>query len=251
VVSLGLAAGQGLQGPGVGVHPVHVPPASPVGDHVQHPVGPPLGLKKRLAPGGHASGTGQVAPLGVGNQVGHPQLGVVPRQVGVVPTNPGQAGSVRGDPGPGHEVGTGGDHVDPHRPVGGHGHQLVGRLATCRVDRVGFANAHVPATVRRGPPVCVAQGPRGVGLRSQQHGTTVRRPTHQPLVGPVGVDEDAVGHPPGPPAVLVDTGPHIDAWRDHVGRCAVGRTPDHHGPPTLLGPALGPPDIPTVDHHLG
>ena len=111
---LELTGGQRMQGPGTGVDPVEVPPAAPVGDHVQHAVGPPFGLEERLALGGHAPPAGQGAPVRSDGQVGHPEFGVVPGQLRVVPLDPGQPQPIRRDPRGRHEVGTGDQHVDLH-----------------------------------------------------------------------------------------------------------------------------------------
>ncbi len=83
------------------VETVEVPPAVPVGDHVQHPVGAPLWLEERLPRRRHTPGTRQRSVV----QVRHPELAVVPRQVRVVPLDPGQTPPVGRDPGPRHEVG--------------------------------------------------------------------------------------------------------------------------------------------------
>jgi hypothetical protein len=97
--------------------------------------------------------------------------------------------------------------------------------------------------------VPVAAGPGGFG--GQRDGFAAGREPVEALVGPVGEPHDAVTHPPGGPAVLVDGGARVHAVREQVlSDClsAAGGgpvvAPAHELGPAALGrPALGPDDV--------
>ena len=125
---LEVSGGELLEGPVPAVHPVQVPPAVPVGDHMQHTIGVPFGLEERLAPGGQTPAARKRARIRIDRQVGHPQLGVVPWHLGVVPLDPRQVPAVRRDPWRRHEVRARDEHLDAQRPIHGNGDQIVGRL---------------------------------------------------------------------------------------------------------------------------
>ncbi len=220
------------------VEAVQVPPAVPVRDHVQHPVGPPLGLEERLPRRRHAALGGDRTVT----KVGDPQSAVVPRQVRMVPLDPRQAAAVGRDPGRRHEVGPRHEHLDPLRAVERNGDDLVGGLA---VQVVVLAYAHVPAAVRRGAPVGEAEAPGSRRLRRQGQWGTVRTLEPEPLVVEIAVDEAAVERPPGATAVLVDQGPNVGIRSDDVDAVA-----HDHDPPALVGSGFGPPDAVAFDDDL-
>ena len=117
------------------VEPIEVPPAVVVAHHVEAAVGTPLGLHHRA----HS----RYRALAV-----HPQLGLVPGHVGVVPLHPRQPLPVGAGSGPGVEIGASGHDLRLARAVAAQPYNLVGLLqgAALLLGRPGcvvvLPNAH-------------------------------------------------------------------------------------------------------------
>ena len=126
---------------GAAVVGVEVPPTGPVGDVVQTAVRAPPRLRDRLAPGsGHEARRPQVR---VAVDRRHPQLGAVPRHVGVVPAQPRHLGAVGAEARRGEEV------VSPDETVRFAGFGCDGRDIVDDVAVVRFPHRDQPPPVRR------------------------------------------------------------------------------------------------------
>ena len=98
---------------------IEVPPAAAVRDEVEDALGRPLGLEDRLlGPAGHELGRRERA---VAVELGAPQRAAVPRHVGVVPGEPGQAPAIGAEARRGVEIAARDQHPLVPAAVEGHG----------------------------------------------------------------------------------------------------------------------------------
>lgn len=234
---------------------------------VQVPGGRPFRLGDRLV---GAAGD-QARPLEhrsvvAERQRGRPQLRAVPGHARVVPLQPRHGGGVRRRTRVRHEVRAvdehhRGDRCRPRRHDP-HGDQVVARFggAVACGDPVACGGNAVVLMHRQHPGRAVGsvEEPQ-VGeafaatagrLRRQRPrpGVAPRPPGPQPLIGPIGEDDEAAGHPPGPAAVLVDPGARREPVRQDVGGIvgAVESATDQLHPTGLGRAELGPPQVLTV-----
>lgn len=234
---------------------VEVPPARPVGDPVQDACWRPAGL-----------GYGLVGSAGDAPRVGHgpvrgegadPQLGVVPRHVGVVPAHPRQALSVGGHRRRGGEVVALGQHdrapgaFERDRLPGlagrgrlpgavqGHGDEVVDDLAR---GQVPLPHAHDPPPVGRDHRVGVAPRLAGRRLGSERLGRFSGTEAPQPLIVPVGGDQRVSVEGVAAAAILVDSSAGGEARRQQVGEDAVGAGGGHDLAGGVVGAQLVPHD---------
>ena len=176
--------------------------------------------------------------------VGHAELGAVPRHVGVVPLQPAEAGAVGREAGIGHEVGTGDDdrRLELARSV--EHHDLVDHVT---VGRVTLAHDGEPPAgrvdVAVGPPIAPGHG----GLGGDRHGHRPAGEPVQPLVGPVGEPQRPAVHPPRSPAVFVHGGAGVEPGGQQIHGGSVADALDDLRPPALLGSHLRPGDRVAVD----
>ncbi len=244
--------------PGRGVDAVEVPPVGPVG-HEPQVLAVPLRLRDRLLTGPHqAARRAHPAPVVVVVDGAEPQLGAVPRHVGVIPLQPAQRPAVGAGPGRGHEVGA----ADQHGGLGGpggeglQGHDLIGHLGPAVGDPVALAHGDDPPAVGGddavGVPVAVGLGRlRGEGHRGLVGvGLGRRVDAVQPLVSPVGEEQRAAVDPPRSPAVLVHSRPGGEALGQHVDGPATGLVAHDHDAPGVFGAQLRPPQLFLAHAHV-
>ncbi len=242
VRELGLHRRQRLQ-PRAVDEPVQVPPAAAVRDEVERAVGGPLGLDDRfIRTAGREDG---LAERPVRGHRRDPQPGRVPRHVGVVPLEPGEPGSVRGEPRRRDEVRP--RHEDARLAVAieRHVHDLVDGLATTAVVLADRDEAP-PGGIE--PEVRVSPRP-GRGDRDRRRDPRVE--PVDPAVREVRVRGHAAGDDVRAAAVLVGAGPDGDGGRGQVGDGTVRGRADQHAPAGLGRTALQPVDVVAVEPWLG
>ena len=212
----------------------------------------PLGLGDRfVAPTGHQPRRADLAPIGSG-ELANPQLGAVPRHVGVVPLQPAQVEAVGAHPRCRDEIRTGDDHDRLAAGLGLDGDQLIVDLTAC----VALADADDPPPIRGEGAVGVAIAHRFRRLGRERHREVepswlgVGINPVEALIGPVGEEERVVVQPPGAAAVLVHPGAGRELLAEHLDGIATQPVAHHRDPTGLLGARFGPPDVIVADPAL-
>ena len=223
---------------------IQIPPVGAIGGNGQRSVGGPFGLLQRLVSVADQA-TRIVRPTVT--EFGQPQLGRVPRHVGVHPLHPCEQSAIGRHARRGEEVGAAGEHLDPERTIGRDRDDLVDRFAS--IGPVTFADTHVPVPIRGDAPVRISQRAGRVGFGCQQHRFATDFDLAQPLVVELDVERDPAIDPPRTAAVLVHLRTHVGVrWR-HLDRRAVA--PSHQRrSAALLRTLFGPPHVVAVGHHL-
>ncbi len=215
---------------------VQVPPAGAVRHEVEAALRAPRRLEDRLGGGaGHQLRFDERRPLSQGR---HPQLGAVPGHLGVVPAQPGEAGTGGIEPRRGVEVPSAGQHDGGMRAIAGYGDQLVDHLAVV----VAFPHAEQVAAVGGDDGVGVAPRRRQVGLGGDRLRFPAGLLTVEALVGEVGEEHGVPVEYVGAASVLVDPGADVVAGRRDVAHCAVGSAAHEDVASLLGGAALEPVD---------
>ena len=183
------------------------------------------------------------APAAV--EIGHVELGAVPRHVGMAPLQPRQAPAVGAERRVRVEVGALGQHDtrrglraverdgdDCGRGLGVAPGVVLADADQARAERVDHA-LRVEVALGRERPLRPAGGD-----------------VVEALVGEIrGVDRAPV-HDVGRAAVFVDARPDVEAGRRDVHRRGAGRGPHQHVASALRGPAFEPVDVVAVEGDL-
>ena len=220
--------------------PVQVPPAAAVGDEIEHAVGRPFRLEHRLAAA--AGDHPRRADRAIGKQVRHPQLGLVPGHVRMIPRQPSQPGTVGADRRIAAEVATFDQHLTGAAGRQVQCHDGVDRLAPRHAMVLAHAHQAAPAAVHH--PVAETQV---APFRSDRHRRRARLLPVHPLVGEVGEPHHAVRDPEAEPAVLVHPGTHVERRRGHVVHGAVQGAAHDHVAAAVGGTRLHPVHVVAVE----
>ncbi len=249
-----LLAGRQVAGGPVQADAVQVPPTVRVGQRQQRLRPVPLDLADRLT---RATRHHPVRPEHTAlADLGHTQLGAVPRHRRVVPADPGRVPTIRADLGTGHEVVAGGEHqhrvlVHGRRARTRQRHQLPPHVGAGRPGDPLPHTPHLAVRPRHEIGVAVPVPHRRLRTdRDRLRRRVVRRDQVHPLIVPVGEGHLVTGagahHRPRPAAVLVHPVAHVPRRAQHLPHPAVGVDPRQRDPTPLLGQTLGPPDLPVV-----
>ena len=224
-----------------GAHTVEIPPIGAIRHEVQRAVGRPPGLEDRLAA---AAGRQCRRPEpAVRADLRGPQLGAVPRHVGMAPRQPRQPRAVGTEAGARIEIVTRGDHRHGRRrTVERQAHERVDGFAIRR--RVILAHADQPRARGVGRVIRVAEP---AGRRERLWHAAPLEPVHS-LVGEFGEVGDPLGHGVGGPAVLVDAGPHVGSLGRDVRDPALGAARDHDTSAAIFRPPFEPIEVVAVEH---